>query len=72
MPRHGRRAGQAAAAGGGSEEETLRGQIADEVADRQAWLDDMRALGKAAPYEEQIQAQIAERMDDLRRLDKLG
>lgn len=54
-----------------SEEEELRGKIADEVAERQAWLDDMRALGKAAEFEAQIQGEIAERLHDLKRLDAL-
>lgn len=74
-PRHGRRSGQGSAPAGGaakSEEEELRAQIADEVAERQQFLDDMRTLGKANEYEAQINAQIAERLDDLKRLDKLG
>ena len=72
-PRHGRRAKQSGAqAAPKNEQEELRGQIADEVAERQTFLDSMRAMGKGAEFEAQISAQIAERMDDLRRLDKLG
>ena len=71
-PRHGRRARQLGTqAPPKNEQEELRGQIADEVAERQAFLDEMRAMGKAGAFEAQINAQIAERMDDLRRLDRL-
>ena len=58
--------------GNQDEVEELRGKVADEVAERQAWLDNMRALGQAGPYEAQISAEIAERLDDLRRLDKIA
>jgi len=49
----------------------LRNQIADEVAERQEFLDTMVAAGKGAEYEAEINGQIAERLADLRRLDAL-
>lgn len=52
----------------------LRAQIEDEVAERHDFLDQMRALGK--PVDAQTQAridfEIADRLQDLKKLEKLG
>lgn len=50
---------------------TLRGQIEDEVAERQEWLDRMKDLGRGGEHEGRIAAEIAERLQDLKALDRL-
>jgi hypothetical protein len=50
----------------------LRGEIADEIAERQDFLDQMTAAGRGNAYAPQLNAEIAERMADLRRLESLA
>eukprot|EP00316_Scyphosphaera_apsteinii_P013293 CAMPEP_0119305294 /NCGR_PEP_ID=MMETSP1333-20130426/6327_1 /TAXON_ID=418940 /ORGANISM="Scyphosphaera apsteinii, Strain RCC1455" /LENGTH=216 /DNA_ID=CAMNT_0007308355 /DNA_START=126 /DNA_END=776 /DNA_ORIENTATION=- len=50
----------------------LRSQIADEVAERQEFLETMQKLGRGAEYESQIRNEIAERLADLKKLDSLA
>jgi len=52
-------------------EASLREQIQDEVAERQAFLDNMRALGRGTEHEARIQVEISERMQDLKVLERL-
>jgi hypothetical protein len=54
-----------------SEAARLRDAIADEIAERQNFLDQMRAAGKHGEYEVKVQAEIAERMRELRLSEKL-
>ena len=49
---------------------TLRAQIQDEVAERQAFLDNMRALGRGDEHEATIAGEIAERLQDLKVLER--
>ena len=50
---------------------SLKGQIEDEVAERQQFLDNMRALGRGAEHEKVIAAEIQERLQDLKALERL-
>jgi len=50
----------------------MRDDIADEIAERQDFLDQMVAAGRSNEYAAQIQAEIAERMADMRKLDALA
>jgi len=75
-PKHGRRAAVPGAAAPRpqperSAESMLRGQIADEIAERQEFLETMRAMGKGAEHEAKLTGEIAERMQDLKALDRL-
>ena len=49
--------------------ETLFGQVAREIEERDEFLAEMRAAGIGARYETAIRAEIAERVRVLRRLD---
>ena len=49
----------------------LHDQIADEIAERQRFIDSMRALGKAGQHELRIKNEIADRMSDLARVERL-
>lgn len=51
---------------------SLRHQIEDEIAERHDFLDAMRNLGQAKEHESRIKGEVAERMQDLRRLEQLG
>ena len=44
----------------------LHDQIADEIAERQRFIDSMRALGKAGQHELRIKNEIADRMSTWR------
>lgn len=50
----------------------MRNDIADEIAERQEFLDVMTAAGRGNEYAMQLQGEIAERVSDLRRLEKLS
>jgi len=50
---------------------SLRQQIEDEVAERHDFLDHMKAMGRGAEHEARITGEIAERMQDLKALDRL-
>ena len=52
-------------------ERALRAQIADEIAERQEFLQSMRAMGRAGDHEAKITGEIAERLRDLKDLDRL-
>lgn len=54
------------------EEDVLREKVVMEIAERQSFLDTMRAAGKGAEHEDAIKAQIAERMRDLKTLDDIA
>ena len=53
---------------------TLRQQIEDEVAERHEFLDQMRALGRPvdASTNARIECEIADRLQDLKKLEQLG
>lgn len=51
---------------------SLRNQIEDEIAERHDFLDAMQKLGQGREHEARIKGEVAERMQDLRRLEKLG
>ena len=51
--------------------QVLHDQIADEIAERQRFIDSMRALGKAGQHELRIKNEIADRMSDLARVERL-
>ena len=51
--------------------QVLHDQIADEIAERQRFIDNMRALGKAGQHELRIKNEIADRMSDLARVERL-
>lgn len=52
---------------------SLRGQIEEEVAERQEFIDNMRRFNKLdATTEASIHAEIADRLQDLRTLDRIG
>jgi len=55
-----------------SAREQLIDQILDEVEERRAFLEEMRAAGRSAPYEGQIKGEIAERLAQLRRMGVTG
>lgn len=63
-------AGGAAAAPLSEKEQVakLRADIADEIADRQGFLNQMASAGRSREYEAQVNGEIADRMNDLRRL----
>ena len=46
-------------------------RVADEIAERQRFIDSMRALGKAGQHELRIKNEIADRMSDLARVERL-
>ena len=71
VPRAARSCGMEASNSTKSAEAALRDEIVGEIAERQEFLDQMRAAGCGAEHEQTITGQIAERMDDLRRLEKL-
>ncbi|CAG9462423.1 unnamed protein product [Pedinophyceae sp. YPF-701] len=48
--------------------ELLIDQLVDEVRERREWLEDMRARGLSAPYEEETTKEIRERLSRLRTL----
>jgi len=50
----------------------MRDDIADEIAERQDFLDQMIAAGRGNQYAPQLNAEFAERMADLRRLESLA
>lgn len=50
---------------------TLRQQIEEEVAERQEFLDAMRAMGRGAEHEAVISGEIRDRLNDLKALDRL-
>ena len=54
-----------------SEEQTLHNQIADEIAERQSFLDNMTALGQGHLHRERIEGEISERVRDLNTLARL-
>mmetsp|Transcript_39237 Transcript_39237/g.103430 ORF Transcript_39237/g.103430 Transcript_39237/m.103430 type:complete len:209 (-) Transcript_39237:203-829(-) len=54
-----------------SEEASMRDAIANEIAERQQFLDSMHALGKGGEHEARIKGEIAERLQDLKTLDRL-
>ncbi len=54
-----------------SEESRMHRAIVEEIRERRAFLEEMTALGRAAEHEAAIRAQIAERMNDLRKLQRL-
>jgi len=54
-----------------SQEQELRAAIADEIAERQQFLDSMRGAGRGGEHEATIEAQISERLADLATLDRL-
>ena len=54
-----------------SAESSLRAQISDEIAERQDFLETMRAMGRGAEHEAKVKGEISERMQDLKALDRL-
>ena len=54
-----------------SSDAALRDAIVDEIADRQTFLETMRQHGKGAEHESRINGEIAERLQDLKRVDQL-
>ena len=71
------RAARSRPAGVASEEQQaagLRAQIADEIAERQHFLDEMASLGRRGDKSllAQLRGEIAERVRDLARLDAMG
>jgi len=54
-----------------SEASALHAQVRAEIAERQEFLTSMRAMGRAAEHEDTIQQQVAERMTELRKLERM-
>lgn len=54
-----------------SEEAALHEAIGAEIEERRAFLEDMRACGRGKEHEGPITAQIAERVEELKTLERL-
>lgn len=49
----------------------LLSAVLDEIKDRADWLDDMERLGQGKKHRTMIQSQIAEKLREIKRLEKI-